>query len=142
MYMVSACLAGINCKYNGKNNFNPKIKELVISGKAIPLCPEVLGGMPTPRTPCEIIKDSQGLLKIISKEGRDFTTEFELGARKTLNVIKTLGIKKAILQPRSPSCGFGKIYDGSFSGQLIPGNGITAQLLLENNIKLLTLEDL
>jgi len=133
MYLISACLVGINCKYNGKNNYNGKALELVKSGKAIPICPEQLGGLITPRIPAEI-KIIDGKRKVFNKNGEDVTQAFEKGANEVLELCKKLDIEKVILQPRSPSCGVGKIYSGNFDGVLIDGNGITAQLLIDNGI--------
>lgn len=135
MYIVSACLAGIKCKYNGKDNKNEAIAKLVEEGKAIPVCPEVLGGLPTPRVPCEIIKDDKGNIKVMDKEGVDRTAEFLEGANKTLAIGKVVGAEVAILKANSPSCGCGFIYDGTFSGKLIEGNGVTTDLLAKNGIK-------
>lgn len=140
MYLVSACLAGINCRYDGKGSLNEKVMELVKQGNAIPVCPEQLGGLTTPRSACEIIKGA-GVPKVLDKEGIDRTEEFVLGAERTLAIAKALGITTAILQSRSPSCGCGQVYDGSFSGKLIPGNGLTAQMLLQNNIDVITDKD-
>ncbi|WP_111573436.1 DUF523 domain-containing protein [Halanaerobium saccharolyticum] len=142
MYLVSSCLAGINCRYDGKNNINIKVVELVRAGKAITVCPEVLGGLDTPRDPSEIIVDQQGHKRIVTESGKDVTAEFQLGAEKTLKIARIVEAEKAILQQRSPSCGCGKIYDGSFSGNLIKGNGLTAELLIENGIEVLTEADL
>lgn len=135
MYIVSACLAGIKCKYNGKDNKNEAIAKLVEEGKAIPVCPEVLGGLPTPRVPCEIIKDDKGNIKVMDKEGVDRTAEFLEGAKKALAIGKVVGAEVAILKANSPSCGCGFIYDGTFSGKLIEGNGVTTDLLAKNGIK-------
>lgn len=140
LIIVSACLAGIRCRYNGTHGKVGAIEKLVLSGKAIPLCPEVLGGLDIPRTPCEIKgfgKDRQ----VISKDGENLTRFFQKGAEKTLEIAITTGVTKAILKSRSPSCGHGKIYDGSFSGKLIEGNGFTADLLTKNNILVLTEEN-
>ncbi|MBO5348253.1 MAG: DUF523 domain-containing protein [Clostridia bacterium] len=137
MILVSACLVGINCKYSGGNNYNEKIFNLVKEGKAIPICPEQLGGLKTPRTPAEI-KDGH----VITKENIDVTNEFKKGANEVLNLATKLGIKKAILQPRSPSCGCGKIYSGNFDGNLVKGNGITADLLIKNGIEVITVEEI
>ena len=134
MYLVSACLVGINCKYNGNNNYNENALKLVQCGNAIPVCPEQLGGLPTPRIPAEI-KIIDGKRKVINKEGKDVTEYFEKGANEVLKLCKQLNIKKVFLQPRSPSCGVGNIYDGSFTGILVDGNGITAQLLKDNGIE-------
>ena len=134
MYIVSSCLAGINCRYDGKNHLNKDILDLVNKGEAIPLCPEILGGLETPRIPCEIIGKDE-FKKVINKNGLDLTKEFLNGANKVLEVCKTLNVNKVILKSKSPSCGCGEIYDGTFSGNLIKGNGLTADLLIKNNIK-------
>ena len=135
MILISACLAGINCKYSGGNNLNPNLRDLVNSGKAVPICPEQLGGLVTPRTPAEIIKDSEENIKVITKTGTDVTKEYILGAERALAIAKALNIKTAVLQSRSPSCGCGYIYDGTFTKHLIVGNGITAELFMKNGIK-------
>ncbi|MBB6462202.1 DUF523 domain-containing protein [Flammeovirga kamogawensis] len=132
-YIVSACLVGINCRYNGGCTHISKIEQLVIDGKAIPVCPEELGGLPTPRNPVEIVGD-----EVKDKFGTDQTIAFNKGAQRTLEIAKNANIKKAILQSRSPSCGYGKIYDGSFSGNLIDGNGITSSLLEDNGFEIYT----
>ena len=129
--LVSACLLGIKCKYNGNNNKNNKILELLKNHDLIPVCPEVLGGLPTPRVPSEIQND-----KVITKDGRDVTNEYEKGAKETLKIAKLYDCKIAILKEKSPSCGCGKIYDGTFSKTLVDGDGMTARLLKENNIKI------
>ena len=134
MYIVSSCLAGINCRYDGKNHLNKDILDLVNKGEAIPLCPEILGGLETPRIPCEIIGKDE-FKKVINKNGLDLTKEFLNGANKVLEVCKTLNVNKVILKSKSPSCGCGEIYDGTFGGNLIKGNGLTADLLIKNNIK-------
>ncbi len=118
------------------------IVELVKQGKAIAVCPEQLGGLPTPRRSCEIVIDQNGNKKVLSQDGEDFTKEFVEGAQKTLAIAKIIGCKKAILQSRSPSCGCGLIYDGTFSGKGIQGNGLTAELLLDHGIKVYTEEEL
>ncbi|ADO77290.1 DUF523 domain-containing protein [Halanaerobium praevalens] len=138
MYLVSSCLAGINCRYDSKNNLNKKVAALVRKGKAIPVCPEVLGGLSTPRDPSEIIVTEEGNKKVVTEKGKDLTAAFKQGAEKTLKIAQIIGAKKAVLQQRSPSCGWGKVYDGSFSGTLIKGNGLTAELLIENGIEVLT----
>lgn len=134
MILVSACLAGINCKYNGGNNYNEEIFQMVKRGEAIPVCAEQLGGLTTPRIPAEI-RIIDGKRRVINKNGEDVTEQFEKGAREVVELALKLGIKKAILQARSPSCGVGKIYSGNFDGQLIDGNGILAQMLIENGIE-------
>lgn len=141
MILVSACLVGINCKYSGGNNYNQKIFDLVKEGKAIPICPEQLGGLNTPRKPVEL-KVINGKRYAIDNEGNDLTENFERGALEVLNLAKDLNINKAILQPRSPSCGVNKIYSGNFDNKLVDGNGILAELLKQNGIDVLTPNDI
>lgn len=136
MILVSACLVGINCKYSGGNNYNEKIFNLVKEGKAIPICPEQLGGLKTPRLPAEIKNEC-----VINKNNEDVTKEFVKGANEVLNLAKELGIKKAVLQPRSPSCGCGRIFSGNFDNTLVDGNGITADLLIKNGIKVIPADE-
>ena len=137
MYLVSACLVGINCKYNGGNNYNEKVLELVKTGMAIPVCPEQLGGLMTPRNPSEIVND-----KVMMNDGTDVTSNYERGAQEVLELCKKLNITKVILKSNSPSCGYGTIYDGTFTGTKVPGNGITTNLLLKNGIEVITEKDL
>ncbi len=137
MILVSGCLAGINCKYNGGNNYNEKVFNLVKEGMAIPVCAEQLGGLTTPRIASEI-KFIDGKRYVINKAGEDVTEQFEKGAKEILDLVKKLNITKAILKAKSPSCGKGKIYNGEFNGELIDGNGILADLLLENGIEVIT----
>lgn len=131
--LVSACLAGKSCRYDGNNNLVQDLKALCDEGKAIMVCPEAMGGLPTPRAPAEIIETSEGK-SVITKTGEDVTHEFELGAKLTLELAKQNHIEYAILKAKSPSCGCGKIYDGSFDMKLKDGNGLTAELLIENGI--------
>ena len=135
--LVSACLAGINCKYNGKNNENEKIIKLIKEKDVILICPEQLGGLKTPRTPAEIKNN-----KVINKEGIDVTEEYQTGAQEVLKIAQKFNIKTAILKSKSPSCGKGKIYDGTFSNKLIEGNGITAELLKKHGIKVISSDDI
>ena len=137
MILVSACLCGINCKYNGKNNYNEKIFNLVKEGKAIPICPEQLGGLSTPRNPSEI-KDS----KVINNKKEDVTDNFIKGATEVLELAKKLNIEKAILKSKSPSCGKGKIYSGNFDGKLVDGNGILTDLLIKNGIEVISSDEI
>lgn len=120
MILVSACLVGINCKYNGGNNFNQEIFDLVKNGEAIPICAEQLGGLSTPRLPAEI-KIINGKKHVINKNNVDVTEDFERGAREVVNLAKKLNIKKAILKSKSPSCGVDKVYSGNFDGELVDG---------------------
>ena len=135
--MVSACLLGTNCKYSGGNNYNEKVIEFVKGHEVSPVCPEVAGGLPTPRTPCEIVS---GVVTNADGESKD--KEFRAGAAKCLEMAKEKEIDMAILQSRSPSCGVNQIYDGTFSGTRIPGSGIFASLLKENGFKVIDLEDI
>ncbi len=137
MKIVSACLVGINCNYKDESSLCPKVVELVKQGKAIPVCPEQLGGLTTPRTPAEQKGD-----KVITKDGEDVTAEFEKGAQEGLKIAKLVDCDVAILKSKSPSCGAGKIYDGTFSKTLIDGDGTFAKLLKENGIKVLTEDEL
>ena len=138
MILVSACLVGLNCKYNGGNNYNEEVFNLVKDGKAIPVCPEQLGGLKTPRAPAEI-KVIDGKKRVINNEGIDVTEQFEKGAEEVLKLVERLDITKAILQARSPSCGVGKIYSGNFDGELVDGNGILVDLLLKNGVEVVTI---
>lgn len=139
MILISACLVGMNCKYNGKNNYNEKALELIKNGQAIPICPEQLGGLSTPRNPAEI-KTIDNKKRVIDNSNKDVTDEFVKGANEVLKLVQELNIEKVILQSRSPSCGVGKIYSGNFDGKLIDGNGILAQLLIDNNIEVVDIE--
>ncbi|MBP5598555.1 DUF523 domain-containing protein [Pseudobutyrivibrio sp.] len=135
--MVSACLLGENCKYNGGNNYSEKVMEYVKGHQVISVCPEVDGGLPTPRIPCEIV---DGI--VTNKEGQSKDIEFRAGARLGLKKAIEEKVDLAILQSRSPSCGVNQIYDGSFSGQLIDGQGVFAKLLIENGIKVIDAADI
>ncbi len=135
--LCSACLLGVKCRYDGKSSLNKKVLDLAAKETLIPVCPEQLGGLPTPRSPSE-----QRNGKVVTKDGKDVTDNFKRGAEETLRLAKIYGCKEAILKQRSPSCGYGKIYDGTFSGKLIKGNGVTAELLRKNGILVKTEEDL
>lgn len=126
-YIVSACLAGHNCRHDGGSKPCAEIIELVEAGAAITVCPESLAGLPRPRLPSE-----QRNGRVVSRDGQDLTAEFEAGASRALEIALASGCKKAILKAKSPSCGLGKIYDGSFSGRTIAGNGVFTQMLLQN----------
>ena len=146
MYIISACLCGVNCKYNGLNNYNEKCNELFISGKAILVCPEQLGGLSTPRVPSELQDNTLNIIKnngkILNKDGEDVTENFLKGAREVTTIAKKLNIKKAILKEGSPSCGVNYIYDGTFTGNKIKGNGITTELLKALDIEVISEEAL
>lgn len=135
--LVSACLLGVNCKYNGENNYHEEILTKFYDKEIIPFCPEIAGGLSTPRPASEINNH-----QVINNLGEDVTSNFQRGADETLKLCQLLGIKKALLKAKSPSCGYGQIYDGTFSSKLIDGNGITANLLKENGIEILTEKDL
>lgn len=139
-YLVSACLAGIPCRYNCSDKDNKIVNKLIKEGKAIPICPEQIAGLPTPREACECIIVN-GEIKVISKSGKDYTEYFYKGAEMTLEFAKKYGIKKAILQKNSPSCGV-RTYDGTFSGTLADYSGITAKLLMDNGIEVISSEDI
>ena len=135
MMIVSACLAGYPCRYDGKAKPCAQVIELVRAGKAIPVCPEQLGGLPTPRSAAEIRAG-----RVVDDEGADRTEAFRRGAQAVLALAQTYGATQALLQNRSPSCGSGWIYDGTFSKRLIPGDGVTARLLSENGIQVIGIE--
>jgi len=137
MILVSACLAGIRCKWNGEIIKNDVIMNLVKNGEAVPVCPEQLGGLATPREPAEIVGK-----RVLTKTGKNVTEEYLLGAIETLKIVRQYNCKKAILKSRSPSCGSNVIYDGSFSGKLIPGDGITAKVLKENGVIVLSEDEI
>jgi len=130
--MVSACLLGENCKYSGGNNRHEKVLEFIKGHEVIPVCPEVMGGLPTPRVPAEIV---HGV--VMSKAGVNVDREYHLGAETALEIAKREQIDMAILQPRSPSCGVKEIYDGTFTGRRIPGQGVTAALLIKNGFRVI-----
>ena len=131
---VSACLIGVRCKYDGTSNYEEEpVKKLAERFVLIPVCPEQLGGLTTPRPPAEL---SEG--RVMTRDGQDVTVSFERGARETLRIFKQLDLKYAILKEGSPSCGSGLIYDGTFSGIKIPGQGLTAKLLRENGIRVVS----
>ena len=131
MYIgVSACLLGVNCKYSGKNNRNENVLRLAEKHTLIPVCPEQLGGLPTPRYPSEICGG-----RVINNIGEDVTAYYEKGAGEALNIAKLFGCERAVLKARSPECGSKEIYDGTFTKTVIPGKGITAALLEENGIE-------
>jgi uncharacterized protein YbbK (DUF523 family) len=146
MILVSTCLLGVNCRYDGGSKQIERLLELAAMGELIPVCPEQLGGCPTPRPPCEICGGSgkdvlEGNARIQSTMGTDISDKFIRGAQETLELAKAFGIQKAVLKARSPSCGFGQIYDGTFSSTLIDGNGVTAELLNRNGIEILSEEN-
>lgn len=134
MYIISACLIGQNCKYNGKNNYNKIYEELVKNKKAIPFCPEQAGGLPTPRLPSEIQGGDgeaviKGIAKVKTSDGQDVTSKFLKGAKEMLNLARLIDADTAILKSKSPSCGCDCIYNGNFNKTLKKGRGVTAAYL-------------
>lgn len=130
--LVSACLLGTPCRYDGKSKANPDVLALSESYNLIPVCPEVAGGLPTPRVPSERIGD-----KVMMRDGHDVTDNYRSGAQEALRLCRLHNIKIAILKERSPSCGKGEIYDGSFSGRLTARDGVTAELLTKEGIRVI-----
>lgn len=128
--LVSACLLGVSCRYDGKSKPNENVIALKDRYNLIPVCPEIMGGLPTPRKASEI----QGS-QVVMGNGTNVTKEYRKGAEEVLRLCRLFGCKRAVLKEKSPSCGCGKVYDGTFSGKLIDGNGITAKLLMENGIE-------
>ncbi len=141
--MLSACLAGINCVYDGTNKFHPVFSRIYKNNEALVFCPEVLGGLKIPHSPSEIVGGDglavlEGDARVLSREGEDVTDFFLKGARKVLKLAVRHGIKKVVLKSKSPSCGCGLIFDGSFSKKLIPGVGVTAALLKREGLKVVS----
>ena len=134
---VSACLLGENCKYNGGNNYSEKVANYIKGHEVIGVCPEVLGGLPTPRKPSEMV---DGIVK--HQDGTSVDVEFHKGAEIAFDMIKEHQVELVILQSRSPSCGVNTIYDGTFSKTLIAGDGVFAKLLKENGIAVLDVADI
>jgi uncharacterized protein YbbK (DUF523 family) len=135
--LVSACFLQHGYKYDGTANINQQIINLAEKYEFILICPEVFGGLPTPRVPSEVLGE-----KVLNSIGEDVTKAFVLGAEKALQLAKANGCKKAILKAKSPSCGKGYIYDGTFSHTLTEGNGVAARLLMENGIEVYTEEEI
>lgn len=135
--LVSACLLGCACRYDGKSKPHAAVTALADKHTLIPFCPEIYGGLPTPRPASEIVGD-----RVLNREGKDVTAEYIRGAEEALRMAKVFDCKVAILKAKSPSCGKGRVYDGSFSGTLRDGDGITAALLLQNGIEVYTEEEL
>lgn len=135
--MVSACLLGENCKYNGGNNLSEKVMKFIDGHEVIPVCPEVMGGLPTPRVPSEIVDNV-----VTMADGRNVDKEFRKGAQLGLVLAKENNVDLVILQSRSPSCGVKQIYDGTFTGKKIDGQGVFARLLTDNGFRIMDVEDL
>ena len=133
--LVSACLLGVCCRYDGQSKACPAVLELLKAHELIPVCPEQLGGLPTPRPPAEI----QGN-RVINREGTDVTAQYQKGAEEAARLYQLFHCACAVLKARSPSCGCGEVYDGSFSGTLVPGDGITAQAFKRLGLRVITEE--
>ena len=132
--LVSQCLLGEPCRYDGRSKPVDALRELEAQGHTlVPVCPEVLGGLPTPRPPAEIQPDG----RVVNRAGTDVTAEYAAGAQAALEPARRYGCTVAVLKEKSPSCGGQMVYDGSFSGALVPGRGVTARLLEEHGIRVL-----
>ena len=143
--LISACLLGENCKYNGGNNFNEAAAALAERFELVPVCPEVLGGLSVPRPPCERKQLEEGSWCVLSNDPEglmDVTKAFTRGAAKCLKIARENDINLAVLKSRSPSCGSGEIYDGTFSHTVVSGDGVTAELLKKNGIKIINEYDI
>ena len=135
--LISACLLECCCRYDGASKPQPWVEALAQKHTLVPVCPEQMGGLPTPRTPSERVGD-----KVLMKDGTDVTVQYRRGAEEALRLYDLFRCDGALLKARSPSCGVGAVYDGSFSGTLIPGDGVTAQLLKQRGIPVWTEEDI
>ena len=143
---ASACLAGKACRYDGKAKPSAEIAGRMAEGEEILLiCPECLGGLAIPREPSELTGTGKAVLegnaRVMGKDGEDRTAQFLAGAHAALAQLKDVGIKKAYLKSKSPSCGVGKIYDGTFTGTLTAGNGVAAELFLQNGIEVICIDE-
>lgn len=141
-YIISSCLVGLKTRYDGKSSIDEKFLKMVKEGKAVPFCPEQAGGLTTPRSPSEIrcgdgfdVLDDKA--RVIAEDGRDVTREFIKGGREALKLMEITGADCAILKSKSPSCGCKKVYDGSFSGILRDGTGVTAAYLIKHGMKVI-----
>ena len=149
--LVSACLLGIACRFDGQGCPAPELHGPAVRGEVVPVCPEVLGGLSTPRPPAEIENAAAGLdghavldgqTRVLRSDGVDVTAQFIQGAQATLTLARQLGIRQAILKARSPSCGSGWIHEGKFAGTLVLGDGVAAALLKRNGIQVVSEADL
>jgi uncharacterized protein YbbK (DUF523 family) len=146
MYLISACLCGVNCKYSGENNLNEDCLNLLEQDEAILICPEQLGGLMTPRKPAEIVGNAKSIItkemgKVMTKDDEDVTEAFLRGAKETIKIAKSSGTLAALLKGGSPSCGCNYIYDGNFTGEKIAGEGITCAMLKDAGIEVISDED-
>ena len=142
--LVSACLMGVNCKYNGGNNESAGLRRLIAALEArgepvelLPVCPEVLGGLPVPRVPAELVNG-----RVVNREGVSVDAQFRTGAEKALQMAREFQPDAVILQSRSPSCGVKEVYDGSFSGRKMPGSGLFAALAMRAGFRVVDIEDI
>ena len=148
MRLCSACLLGVRCIWDGTDSYkNDKVIEILKKEVLIPVCPEQLGGLPTPRLPQQIQGRSgekvlDGECKVRNKSGKDVTEQFIRGAEEVLKIARQLNVQEFIGKSKSPSCGCGKTYDGTFSGTLVDGDGVTTALLKKNGIRVISAEDL
>lgn len=145
-YLISACLVGLDTRYDGESNAEAVFSDMVKTGKAVPFCPEQAGGLPTPRDPSEIIGGdgqnvSEGKARVITDKGQDVTENFLAGAKETFKLAKLFRADRAILKSKSPSCGCKCVYDGTFNGKLRSGMGVTAAYLREHGINVIDSED-
>lgn len=124
--LISACLLGCCCRYDGASKPHPLVEVLARRHTLVPVCPEQLGGLPTPRSPAERQGD-----RVVTREGGDVTEQYRRGAEEALHLYRLLDCQAAVLKERSPSCGHGSVYDGTFSGTLHPGDGVAAELLTQ-----------
>ena len=134
--LISACLMGVECRYDGGGQALPDLTTLMACYQLVPVCPEQLGGLPTPRTPSERQGD-----RVVARDGTDVTDAFRCGASEVCRIARLYGAKFALLKARSPSCGHGEIYDGSFTGRRIPGSGVTAEALVAMGISVYNEKD-
>jgi len=148
MKLISACLLGLRCSWSGDDRYRSnRAVELAKLEILIPVCPEQMGGLPTPRVPQEIQSGTgddvlDNKCRVINKHGQDVTVEFIKGAEETLKIARQLNIKEFIAKSRSPSCGYRQVYDGTFSSKLIDGDGVTMALLRRNGLRIILEEDL
>ncbi len=147
--LVSACILGVNCRYDGGNVRNEKLMAVIDKGSIVPIpvCPEQLGGLPTPRKRCEIVGGDgfdvlEGKAKVLSEDGEDLTDYLLRGAEEVLKIAKLVKADLAVMRDGSPSCGCGRIYDGSFSGRKIEGYGVTSALLIWSGFRVVNVENL
>ena len=135
--VVSACLLGENCKYNGGNNRNPAVLDFIRGKEVIPVCPEVLAGLGTPRVPIENLGD-----KVVTQEGKDVTEALRGAVEQILTRLSGEDVECVILKSRSPTCGVKQVYDGSFSGTLVDGMGVLARALRDAGYRVIDAEDI